>query len=159
MNNRSQTSILAGKRVQESLSRVQSMRESLSVFENVTLQQQKTPLAPPTPTPQAEVKNKELDCLVQLQVLRVVFSSASLLFTLFSSTYWLASSSWCQGGCCILAITAKQLWGEAAHSIQGELPQEPPLSSDWPALPTAKPIPGQRMGPPGSEAGERWALG
>ena len=117
------------------------------------------PLPPPPPTPQAEVKNKELDCLIQLQGLCVMFSSASLLFTLFSSTYWLSSSGWCQSGCCIPAITAKQLWGEAAHSILGELPQEPPLSSDWPALPTAQPTAGQRMGPPGSEAGERWALG
>lgn len=101
-----------------------------------------SPLPPPPRTPQAGIKSKQLDCLVGLQVLHVGISSASL----FSSTNWLSCSSWCQDGCCIPDIAAKHLAGEEAHPILGERPQEPPLSSDWPALPTAQPIPGQKNG-------------
>lgn len=49
-------------------------------------QEQRTPSLPTTP--QAGVKNKELDCLFLIQAPRTKFSSAPLLFVLFSATCW-----------------------------------------------------------------------
>lgn len=86
MNTEVQNSSLTG-----SLGRVQSVRESPSVNKNVMVrnvqaQEQRAPSLPATP--QAGVKNKELDCLFLLQAPRAKFSSAALLFILFSTTCW-----------------------------------------------------------------------